>query len=179
MTASKKVLGIQVFEPSIPEHFEGVRQLFREYIDFLYGLPNMRVHVDSLKPETELAELEVGYYAPPTGAILLASHDDELVGVVAMRKLADQMCEMKRLYVRPKCRGTSVGVQLAHAIIKKAKEIGYHRMRLDTHPAMVKAHQLYYALGFYDIPRYNQNAVPGALFMELDLKTSSPELGIK
>jgi GNAT superfamily N-acetyltransferase len=164
------MIDIKIFGPSLPEHFDAVRQLFREYINFLYGLPNMRIHVDMEGPDAELAELEKGRYAPPDGAILLAMHNGEFIGAVALRKLTDEVCEMKRLYVRPQGRGASVGLQLAQQIIQQGREKGYRKMRLDTHPAMTKAHQLYYSLGFFDIQRYNQNMVPGALFMELDLK---------
>jgi putative acetyltransferase len=161
---------IKIFEPSTAAHFEAARQLFKEYIEFLYGLPNMHVHIDKQDFREELAELEKGKYTPPGGAILLALQEQEFLGLVALRKLTDEICEMKRLYVRPAGRGAAVGFQLALQIIEEAKKIGYQKMRLDTHAAMVKAHQLYYSLGFYTIPRYNDNIVPGALFMELDFK---------
>ena len=160
---------LKIFAPVHSEHYAAIRRLFREYIDFLYSLPNMRVHIDMQDPQTELAELETGKYTPPNGALLLAMHDDEYIGAVALRKLEDDICEMKRLYVHPNSRGNSVGRLLAEQIIQKARDMGYKRMRLDTHPAMTKAHRLYYSLGFYDIPPYNQNIVPDALFMELDL----------
>jgi putative acetyltransferase len=161
---------VRIFPPLTPLHFSAARQLFKEYIDFLHGLPHMHLHIDMQDPVSELAELERGKYSQPGGgAILLALHDRAFVGVVALRKLTNGICEMKRLYVRPRRRGAAIGRQLAQQIIQKGKETGYQKMRLDTHPAMTKAHQLYHSLGFYDIPRYNQNMVPGALFMELDL----------
>ncbi len=42
-----------------------------------------------------------GRYAPPTGALLVARIDDEAVGCVALRPLERDICELKRLYVRP------------------------------------------------------------------------------
>ncbi len=102
------------------------------------------------------------------GALLLAATDQKYIGIVCLRKLTGDICEMKRLYVRPMLRGASLGMRLAQHILGKGKSLGYKKMWLDTHPAMKKAHQLYYSLGFYDIPRYNQNTLPGALFMELD-----------
>lgn len=176
MTDNKKNLGIEIFQPVAPEHFVAARELFREYTNFLYSLPDMRAHVDSLDPHTEIAGLEAGPYASPTGAMLLATCDKEYTGVVALRRLTDRVCEMKRLYVRRKYRGVSIGIQLVRAIIRKGKALGYERMRLDSHPDMTKAHQLYYSLGFYDIPRYNKNIVPGVLFMELDLDCSGRNL---
>jgi GNAT superfamily N-acetyltransferase len=160
---------VKIFEPATPEHFAAIRLLFKEYYDFLYSLPNMSVHVDQQKPGVEIAELETGKYTAPSGALLLASHENEFTGVVALRRLTVDTSEMKRLYVRSTSRGNSMGYKLAAAIIQKGSELGYQKMRLDTHAAMKKAHALYYALGFYDITNYNQNQVPGAIFMEIDL----------
>jgi len=162
--------GINIIQVSSKEHFDTTRLLFKEYYDLLYSFRNMELNMDLQSHSGELADLENGKYVPPSGAILLSVINNEFTGVVALRKLENDICEMKRLYVRPQYRGESIGLHLAKRIIQKARELGYGKMRLDTHPDMTSAHRLYYALGFYDIPQYNQNNVPGALFMELKLK---------
>ena len=120
--------------------------------------------------EQELAELP-GHYAPPSGCLLLATVGDEPAGCVALKKLADGVCEMKRLYVRSQCRGTGLGRTLAEQIIREAQVLGYEAIRLDTVPSrMGSAVGLYRSLGFRDIPPYCFNPMPGALFLELHLQ---------
>jgi putative acetyltransferase len=94
----------------------------------------------------------------------------EPAGCVALKKLADGVCEMKRLFVRPWHRRTGLGRVLAERIIGEARRIGYDAIRLDTVPSVMGgAVALYRSLGFVEIPAYCRNPVPGALFMELVL----------
>ena len=76
---------------------------------------------------------------------------------------------MKRLYVRPACRGQGLGRRLVEEIVAAARRAGCVVMRLDTLPVMDKAHALYRSFGFRPIDPYYPNPVPGTVFMELDL----------
>jgi putative acetyltransferase len=120
---------------------------------------------------SELAGLP-GAYAPPRGALLLATIDGAAVGCVAVRPIDDTQCEMKRLYVRPAGRGFGLGRALAERAIARAGAAGYHRMLLDTLPTMGDAQALYGRLGFVDVPPYRDNPIAGTRFLALDLAAS-------
>jgi len=150
------------------EALEEIRRLFQEYaasIPFDLCFQNFA---------QELAALP-GAYAPPDGRLLLAWCDDEPAGCVGLRPLGDGVCEMKRLYVRDRFRGRKVGIGLVLAVVEEARRIGYRCMRLDSLPTMHDALKLYRSLGFREIEPYTHNPVPGAVFMELELKHGPPK----
>ena len=154
----------ELIRASSPVQIEQARELFTEYAAWL------EIDLCFQNFEKELADLP-GDYAPPDGRLLFAYDDARLAGCVALRRITDDICEMKRLFVRSQFRGKSLGRGLTEAIIREAKEIGYERMRLDTlPPKMNDAIALYRSLGFEEIGVYYNNPVPGAIFMELQLK---------
>lgn len=153
---------MDIIQATSPQAIERARTLFREYER------SLGIDLCFQGFEQELAGLP-GAYARPAGCLLFAVEGDTLAGCVALRPLNDDVCEMKRLYVRPEFRGRRAGRTLATTVIRAARAIGYARMRLDTLPSMKEAIALYRALGFVEIAPYTANPVPGALFMELGL----------
>jgi ribosomal protein S18 acetylase RimI-like enzyme len=139
------------------------RELFLEYAQSL-GFSLCFQHF-----EKELADLP-GDYAPPDGRLLLAEYEGQPAGCVALHKLEDGVCEMKRLYLRPQFRGKGLGRALADRLISEGRQIGYKRMRLDTvEPVMKDAVAMYRQIGFREIAPYRPNPIAGALYMELQL----------
>jgi len=173
-----------------PDEIEEVRRLLREYE------ASLGVSLCFQGFERELAELP-GEYVPPGGRLLLCSAGvspavagasrsrprgqdthatagetpalHHAAGCVALRRVDDETCEMKRLYLRPAFRGKGAGRVLAVAIIGEARKIGYKKMRLDTLAEMREARTLYESLGFKRIEPYRYNSIEGAILVELKL----------
>lgn len=153
---------VEIIQVETPKQIEETRQIFREY--------EMWIDLDLCFQgfEEELANLP-GKYSPPDGRLFLAMSDKKVAGCVALRKLEDEICEMKRLFVRDEFRGQKIGISLIEKIISAAKEIGYQKLRLDTYPPkMGKAVGLYESYGFREIAPYYHNPFGETLFMELE-----------
>ena len=156
---------LRIVHAETSDDLQNARLLFEEYaasLGFALSFQDF---------DEELANLPGGY-APPDGRLLLALYGDQAAGCVALRRLGDGVCEMKRLYVRPHFRSLRIGRSLAEAVIAEAQRIGYARMRLDTVPSMERAQTLYKSLGFKETPPYRCNPIEGAVFMELSLNAS-------
>lgn len=154
------------------EHPQEVRELFSEYTDMLIqGDSTFKEYLEIQNYEDELEHLQVKY-GLPYGRLYLAYCDGKLAGCVGLKRLDEQNCEMKRLYVRPDFRGKQIGSVLIKQIIEDAKEIGYSYMLLDTLPFLQSAIHMYKKWGFYEIPCYNDSPMKQSIFMKLDLKLS-------
>jgi GNAT superfamily N-acetyltransferase len=157
------VKGFSIVQTVTETQVAQARELFLEYAQSL-GFSLCFQNFDQ-----ELAGLP-GDYAPPGGRLLLATLEGEPAGCVALHKLDHDICEMKRLYLRPKFRGKGLGGILVQAIFAEARQIGYLRMRLDTvEPVMKDAVAMYRKLGFREIEPYRVNPMAGTLYLELVL----------
>lgn len=154
---------MEIIRAETPEAIEQARSLFREYEAWL------GISLCFQNFEEEVANLP-GRYAAPDGRLFLAFVDENPAGCIALRKLEEGVCEMKRLFVREDFRGRKIGIILIEKLIEEAKAIGYQKMRLDTYPAkMANAVKLYESHGFREIPPYYDNPHGEILYLEKEL----------
>jgi len=153
------------------EELETVHRLFREYRDWLAEHSETPSGSGSAVP-AGLAEFDrvtselPGVYGPPLGDVILAFNHSELVACGALREWKPKIGEIKRIYVRADHRGPGFGPVLTAALLDRARELGYERVRVDTLPSMAAAIRFYQEMGFKPIRAYWPHPVPGALFFE-------------
>ena len=163
-----KDIMLKIYPAETNEDFEIVKWLLEEYTASLFELDGP-IHIKEFEAHKCQMNNLGEYFGPPDGCLLIGKHNKEPAGCVALRKLSDNTCEMKRLYVSPKFRGLEIGRNLANAIIEQARKIGYKHMRIHTITALDRANKLYKSLGFYIIDPYEDTPREDAVFMKLKL----------
>ena len=147
-----------LIRPAVAADMPQARAMLREYVEWI-GLDLAFQEIDA-----ELAGLP-GDYAPPRGAMFVAVAGPRHVGMISLRPFDGDICEMKRLYVRPEARGQGLARRLISRLTDEARRLGYAEVRLDTLPMMGDAQALYESYGFVDIPPYYETPIAGTRFM--------------
>jgi GNAT superfamily N-acetyltransferase len=96
--------------------------------------------------------------APPDGVFVILYEDGEPVAGGGLRRLGDDVAEIKRMFVVPAARGRGFGRRVLDELEAVADSLGYRRLRLDTAQSMTTAIALYRGAGYVDIPDYNGNS---------------------
>ncbi len=152
----------EIVQATTADRIKEVRELILEYATTLSCEPCLQ------RIEQDVAHLP-GEYAPPDGRLLIALDNGKPAGCVALRKIGEDVFEMRRMYVRPAFRGRKIGKALAEQCITEARKEAGRSVRLYTLPSMNEAIHLYRSLGFRDIAPYGEHVIPGAIYMEMKL----------
>jgi GNAT superfamily N-acetyltransferase len=154
------------------DHF---RELSWEYLQWANARVNEEygINVD-IKSMFDQTMRELDKFLPPYGRLLMAECEGQVVGLACMKRIQEDIGEIKRMYVQPAFRGQGIGRALLEGLIAEARKIGYPRMRLDSTRFMVEAHSLYRSVGFQEIEPYPESEIPKEfqqhwIFMELQL----------
>ena len=148
-----------IIRATAPEHISEAKILVIEYTAAL----GIDLQFQGFQRELDLFPTP---YAAPRGSLLVALDGGKVVGLVGLKQLGSDVCEMKRLYVSPAYRGRNLGRKLAEAAISEGQVMGYKIMRLDTLARMPEAGPLYKSLGFTEIAAYYDNPESDAVYME-------------
>jgi GNAT superfamily N-acetyltransferase len=153
-----------------------VRRLFRAFLAWHRERHTDDRHLIDAYFDEEAWEGEVaglpGAYAEPDGQLLIARQAGVALGCVAAKRLDDESCEMKRMFVSPVARGHGAGRALAAKLVERARAGGYRRIYLDTSIRQTEALTLYRSLGFVEVEAYYdvpEELLGWLVFFRLDL----------
>jgi len=107
-------------------------------------------------------------YIKSRGSFHVIDDHGEICGCVGVRRISDEIAELKRLYIAQKCRGLGLGRTLCINAIEDARNFGYKFLRLDTTTKSQAAIALFKKLGFLEIARYNSDPF-AEIFLEKPL----------
>lgn len=148
--------------PNTDNQFNDAISLFQEYANSL----NISLAFQNFDEELNIIN---SMYGSPTGCLLLV-YDNELpVACAAYRKIGEDICELKRMYIKPNYRRKGIGQEIMNILCTRSKLNGYRLMRLDTLDTMTPAIKLYSNNGFYTIEAYYHNPNEGVVYMEKSL----------
>lgn len=106
------------------------------------------------------------HYFDNNGTFLVLVDGERVVGTGAIRKLDNEICELKRMWFLKEYRGQGLGWKMAQILFDFALAAGYWKIRLDlaNEERQPEALKFYRKLGFYPIDRYNDSQC--LVFME-------------
>ena len=143
-----------VFIEVVAPDASAASRILRSYIDDVasryYGRQATDEEIDASQREDPSIDL-----APPSGVFLVARQRDAVLGCAGLRLLPERVGEVKRLFVAPGARGRGLGARLMGELERIACGYGLTVLRLDTRHDLVESRRLYAALGYEEVPAFN------------------------
>ncbi|MEH2063520.1 MAG: GNAT family N-acetyltransferase [Nostoc sp.] len=168
---------LKIIQIETDKHKSHIQDVFWEYFNETKLIFNHEFGIDlDVNTFFEQYMIQINEFLPPSGRLLLGQYEAKVAGCACLRKIGEDVGEIKRMYVKPEFRRKGIGRSLLEAIINEAAYIGYSKIRLDSAPFAKEAQTLYRAFGFQDIEPYLEKIeIPleyraSWIFMELVLK---------
>lgn len=160
-------------QPIQPHQIEAARQVIATVSHELFArgpttpeaVERLLRHWDKLDALQDMDDI-AAYYFNHRGLFLVVLDGDRVVGTGAIRRLEEEIAELKRMWLLKEYRGQGWGRRLAERLLLFARHTGYQKVRLDLYDPdrQEQALSFYQRLGFSFIDPYNDGGC--AVFME-------------
>jgi GNAT superfamily N-acetyltransferase len=134
-----------------PADHAGVVRELAEYFRFLGE------EIDPAGLDHDVADWQREYDGAAGVMLIVADPTGEVVGTAAVRRLAPEVTELKRMWLRPDHRGRGIAARLMDRVLDEARTLGGRVLRLDSEARLEAAVRLYHRYGFQEIADYNGN----------------------
>jgi GNAT superfamily N-acetyltransferase len=142
-TATTEPLHIRCYEPGDKR---AVRRLHDD------ALNEVGAHLGSGPWDDDLDEIK-SVYLDQGGEFLVGLLDREIVAMGALMRISPEKAELTRMRVRPGLQGRGYGQAVLNALHRRASELGYATLRLDTTVQQRAAQRLYLKNGYSEVGR--------------------------
>jgi ribosomal protein S18 acetylase RimI-like enzyme len=127
------------------------------------ALQHAGAHVGNGPWDDDLRQIE-SVYLSGGGEFLVGTIEGRMVGMGALRRRSAEVAEVKRMRVHPDSQRRGVGRAILVALERRARELGYARLVLDTTTRQQAAIGLYRGHGFVATGRTTVAGMPTLLF---------------
>jgi GNAT superfamily N-acetyltransferase len=143
-----------------PQQREAARALLLEYLRWVGDIARSNYGLSFDVEAMARSDIEDrSKFYPPTGRFYLVRHDGRDIGVGCLKRLAQNVGEIQRMYIQPHVRGIGAGRTLVDRLLLDARELGYTKVRLESLRALAPAHTLYRSVGFVEVEPYADNSM--------------------
>jgi len=98
--------------------------------------------------DADLTDVESHYHGRGGIFDVLETADGAVVGSVGLYPVIGSTCELRKMYLHPSFRGKGLGRHLLEHALKRAKQLGFARVTLETASVLKEAIDLYQSYGF-------------------------------
>ncbi|HEY1039347.1 MAG TPA: GNAT family N-acetyltransferase [Bacteroidia bacterium] len=143
-----------------PEHQPRFKEINEQWITRSYVME---------EEDIKTVEDPEGYVLKNGGKIYIALHNGHPVGTIAYLNMGDNVYEMIKFAVDENYRGLKIGKILGEESINRIKKLGADKIILFSNKTgSAKAIELYYKMGFTEIPLGNSEFIRADIKMELN-----------
>ena len=111
------------------------------------GLAGYGLTVDYQNTDTDILDIDKSY-CQQGGTFRFLVMDDQLVGMYGLFSMGDAVCELRKMYLRPDCKGKGLGKAMMDDALVRARDAGYSEMVLETNSVLKEAVSMYRKYGF-------------------------------
>lgn len=161
---------IEIRPIKLDEWMDAKRVVYRVAYGIFGGsrpLEEFIAYHESIHELKDMDDIQASYF-DNGGTFLGMFKAGTLICTGAIRRLDEETCELKRLWLLDEHHGQGLGYRMLQELMSIAREMGYRRIRLETDPvAQSRALNFYKQAGFYEIPGYSERTDEVAMEMRL------------
>lgn len=118
--------------------------------------------------DADLRDIEASYHSAGGTFDLLVDTNGFILGTVALCRVTDSECELRKMYLVREARGKGYGRRLLEQGIESSKKLGFTRITLETASVLKEAVAMYQQRGFRSYtPEHLSPRCDAAYFLDL------------